>query len=130
MHLFYLYKVFLFYNTMFFHNFCTKFQFLLIQFLFAHYSLVHSQLICSNFTDIFKDRNNHPPEFEIVSFTTPIIRCCDQTFVPNLISFGVVDKDDMSMTSLVSQFNVTSNDTNFHVTRDINNNKFIFNFKG
>ena len=90
--------------------------------------VTYAQLTCSSYSDIFLNPNKYAPQFELNSFTTPVIRV-DKTYVSNLISFMVVDKDEAPI-SLVSAFTVTSNDSNFFVTSDLNNNKFIFNFKG
>ena len=82
---------------------------------------------CNKCKDIFYYSNKYAPEFELNAFTTPVIRV-DRKDVPNLISFKVIDKDETYL-CYASNLKITTNDTNFHVTPDLND-RFSFNFKG
>ena len=82
---------------------------------------------CDKCKDIFYYSNKYAPEFELNAFTTPVIRV-DRKDVPNLISFKVIDNDETYL-CYASNLKITTNDTNFHVTPDLND-RFSFNFKG
>jgi hypothetical protein len=82
---------------------------------------------CNKCKDIFYYSNKYAPEFELNAFTTPVIRV-DRKDVPNLISFKVVDNDE-TYSCYGSDLKITTNDTNFYVTPDLND-RFSFNFKG
>ena len=82
---------------------------------------------CNPCKDIFYYSNKYAPEFELNAFTTPVIRV-DRKEFPNLISFKVVDNDE-TYPCYASSLSITTNDTNFYVTSDLNE-RFNFNFKG
>lgn len=82
---------------------------------------------CNKCKDIFYYSNKYAPEFELNAFTTPVIRV-DRKEFPNLISFKVVDNDE-TYPCYASSLSITTNDTNFYVTSDLNE-RFNFNFKG
>lgn len=102
----------------------------LIVFLFSDY--VKTQLQCDNYNDLFIYLNKYDPQFDLKAYTTPPIRV-DQTDVPNLFRFIIYDRDYVQENinlNNVSLFTITTNDTNFYITKDAKTNQFIFNFRG
>lgn len=92
-----------------------------------------AQKQCSNFNDIFVNPNKYDPEFNLLAYVTPPIRV-DFTDVPNLFTFGIIDRDffvDNINESPPSPFIFKSNDTNFYV-RSFGDSTtlYTFNFKG